>query len=58
VVRSSAKTAVQRRQTFVSAVKENLFLAILFFVSLLFNALVLVCVILWNSSMLLPRILS
>jgi hypothetical protein len=55
---SSTKTAPQRRRTFVSAMRENLFLAVLFSVSLLFNALILVCVMLWNSSMLLPGILS
>jgi hypothetical protein len=60
---SSAKSVVKRecarrRRTFVSAVHENLFLAILFVSSLLFNVLILVFVMLWNSSVLLPGILS
>jgi hypothetical protein len=60
---SSAETVVKRecvrrRRTLVSAVHENLFLAILFVGSLLFNILILVCVMLWNSGMLLPGILS
>jgi hypothetical protein len=61
--KSSTKTiatheCIQRRRTLVSVVQENLFLAILFFGSLLFNALILGCVMLWNSNMLLPGILS
>ncbi|PNF43681.1 hypothetical protein B7P43_G15149, partial [Cryptotermes secundus] len=60
---SSAKTVVKRecvwrQRTFVSAVRENLFLAILFAGSLLFNVLILVGVMLWNSSTLLSGMLS
>lgn len=58
VDKSSTETAAQRHRTFLSAVRDNLFLAVLFFVSLLFNALILVCVMLWNSSTLFPGILS
>jgi hypothetical protein len=49
---------VRRHRTFVTAVHENLFLAILFVCSLLFNVLIVVCVMLWNSNMLFPGILS
>jgi hypothetical protein len=60
---SSAKTVVKRecarrRRTVFSAVRENLFLTVLFVSSLLFNVSILVCVMLWNSSMPLSRMLS
>ncbi|XP_069700635.1 uncharacterized protein [Periplaneta americana] len=42
------------RRTFISVVQENLFLAVLFFSSLLFNAFVLGFVMLGNSNMMLP----
>lgn len=52
------RECVRRHRTFVSAVRENLFLAILFVCSILFNVLILVCVMLSNSNMLFPGILS
>ena len=52
------RECVTRHRTFVSAVHENLFLAVLFVCSLLFNVLILVCVVLWNSNMLFPGIMS
>lgn len=52
------RKCVRRHRTIVSAVHENFFLVILFVCSLLFNVLILVCVVLWNSNMLFPGILS
>jgi len=52
------RECVRTHRTFVSAVHENLFLAVLFVCSLLFNVLILVFVVLWNNSMLFPGILS
>jgi len=52
------RECVRRHRTFVSAVRENLFLAILFVCSLLFNVLILVCVMLWNDNTLFAGILS